>query len=254
MSIIDKFKLDGKTAIVTGSRQGIGQAVAVALAQAGADIVGVDIREQDETKAKILAAGKKYLSLVTDLSDTSNFDTVIEKSVKYFGAVHILVNNAGITRRNPALDFMEEDWDLVMALNLKAVFFNSQKIVRQFIRQRTPGKIINTASVCAFEGGMKIAAYTAAKAGVVAITKTMANEWSQYGINTNAVAPGFTKTQLTEPMRGEENRVKEVMSRVPLGRWAKPEEIAGAFVYLASEAASFVNGTTIVIDGGYLGR
>ncbi|MGE4484263.1 MAG: glucose 1-dehydrogenase [Oscillospiraceae bacterium] len=253
-TIMDKFRLDGKVAIVTGCGRGIGQAIAKAMAEAGADVVGVDVFPQPETKEIVEAVGKGYEEVIIDLSNSDNFNIAIEQGVKRFGAVHILCNNAGITRRNPAIDFTEEDWDAVLAVNVRAVFFNAQKFVRQLIKQGTPGKIVNTASVSAYEGGKKIAAYTAAKAGVVAITMTMSNEFSQFGVNSNAVAPGFTYTNMTAAMRGEADRTKEVLARVPLDRWAQPDEIASAFVFLASDAASFVNGTTLVVDGGYMGR
>lgn len=253
-SIMDRFRLYGKTAIVTGSGRGIGRAIALGLADAGADVVGVDIRAQPETKAAVEATGRRFLSVSADLSTPANFDAVIEAAVSAFGAIHILVNNAGITRRKPALDFSEEEWNAVISVNQTAVFFNAQRAVRQFVRQGTPGKIVNIASVSAYEGGMKIAAYTATKAAVVAITKTMSNEWSRYQVNANAVAPGFIHTDMTEPMRGEKHRVKEVMARVPLQRWGAPEDIAGAVIFLASDAAAFVNGTTLVVDGGYMGR
>ncbi|MDR1904774.1 MAG: glucose 1-dehydrogenase [Treponema sp.] len=252
--ILNQFSLSGKTAVITGCSQGIGNAIAAAMAEAGADVVGVDIVPQPCTKKKVEETGRCYLELEADLVDCTAFDDVVDKTIERFGHLDILVNNAGITRRNMAVDFSEEAWDAVIAINQKAVFFNAQKAARQFIKQKTPGKIINIASVNAFEGGVKVIAYTAAKAAVRMITMAMSNEWASLGINVNAIAPGFTVTQLTEPMRGEEDRVKEMMTRIPIGRWAKPDDMAGAAVFLASPASSYISGATIVVDGGYLGR
>ncbi|MGI6160522.1 MAG: glucose 1-dehydrogenase [Christensenellales bacterium] len=252
--ILDKFKLDGKIAIVTGCSQGIGKAIATGLAQAGANIVGVDVSSLDETEKCVKDAGQEFLAVSVDLSDTSAFDKVIDETVKRFGRLDILVNNAGITRRAMAIDFTEQDWDAVIAVNQTAVFFNSQKAARQFIKQKSTGKIINIASVNAFDGGLKVVAYVAAKSAVRAVTMSMSNEWAQYGINVNAIAPGFVVTQMTGPMRSEEHRVKEMMTRIPIGRWAEPEDMAGAAVFLASDASNYMSGSTVIVDGGYLGR
>jgi len=252
--ILEQFRLDGKTAIVTGCSQGIGRAIATGLAQAGANITGVDIHPQEETRKQVEAAGREFLECTANLAEEAAFDDVIAKTVARFGHLDILVNNAGITRRQPAIDFTREDWDAVIAVNQSAVFFCAQKAARQYIKQGTPGKIVNIASVSACEGGMKTVAYNAAKAAVKGVTMSMSNEWARYNINVNAIAPGFTVTQLTAPMRGEQHRVDEMMTRIPMGRWAEPEDMAGAAVYLCSQAASYVSGTTIVVDGGYLGR
>lgn len=252
--MLQQFMLASKTAIVTGAAQGIGQAIALGYAQAGAKVAGVDINPQPQTAQMVKEAGGQYLEILADLSVFCDFDAVIEKTIAEYGQLDILVNNAGITRRAPLLEFTEEDWQTVIDVNQSAVFFNAQKAARQFVKQNTGGKIINIASVSAFEGGMKIPAYTAAKAAVKAITMSMSNEWAKLGINVNAIAPGFTITPLTQPMRGEADRVKEMMTRIPIGRWAEPQDMAGAAIYLASAASSYVSGATLVVDGGYLGR
>ena len=252
--ILDKFKLDGKVAIVTGARTGLGQGMAFALAEAGASIVGVDYVEMPETQKIIEEKGGKFLGIVADLLSTDPIDDIIKKTVEAFGKVDILVNNAGIIRRCDAIDFSVKDWDDVMNINVKTVFFFSQAAARQFIKQGTGGKIINVASMLSFQGGIRVPSYTASKSGVMGITRAMANEWAKHNINVNAIAPGYMATNNTAPLRADEKRSKEILDRIPAGRWGTPEDLGGAAVFLASSASDYVNGYTIAVDGGWLAR
>ncbi|NLM11703.1 MAG: 2-dehydro-3-deoxy-D-gluconate 5-dehydrogenase KduD [Clostridiaceae bacterium] len=252
--ILDKFKLDGKVAIVTGASTGLGQGMAFALAEAGASIVGVDYVEMPETQKKIEEKGGKFLGIVADLLSTDPIDDIIKKTVEAFGKVDILVNNAGIIRRCDAIDFSVKDWDDVMNINVKTVFFFSQAAARQFIKQGTGGKIINVASMLSFQGGIRVPSYTASKSGVMGITRAMANEWAKHNINVNAIAPGYMATNNTAPLRADEKRSKEILDRIPAGRWGTPEDLGGAAVFLASSASDYVNGYTIAVDGGWLAR
>lgn len=249
-----KFDLTGKTAIVTGARSGIGQAIACGLAEAGADVVGVARRPCTETKERIEALGRKFLEIQADVSEKGVNDMIVEKTVETFGKVDILVNAAGITRRVMAIDISEEDWQAVLDVNLTAVFFMCQKVARQFLKQGSGGKIINIGSMTSYQGGIKVIPYTASKAAVRNITMHMCNEWAQYGIHINAIAPGYIETDLTAPMRSEPARMAETATRIPMIRWGKPEDLAGAAVFLASDASDYVNGFTIAVDGGFLAK
>lgn len=252
--ILDKFKLDGKVAIVTGASTGLGQGMALALSEAGASIVGVDYVEMPETQKKIEAHGGKFLGIVANLLTIDPIDDIIKKTVDTFGKVDILVNNAGIIRRCDAIDFSVKDWDDVININLKTVFFFSQAVAKQYIKQGTGGKIINIASMLSFQGGIRVPSYTASKSGVMGITRAMANEWAKYNININAIAPGYMATNNTAPLRADEGRSKEILDRIPAGRWGTPEDVAGAAVFLASSAADYINGYTVAVDGGWLAR
>jgi len=238
--ILDRFKLDGKAAIVTGASTGLGQGMAVGLAEAGADIVGVDYVEMAETKEMIEKIGRKFVGITANLLSIDRLD--------------ILVNNAGIIRRTDAIDFSEKDWDDVMDINAKTVFFFSQAAARQFIKQGTGGKIINIASMLSFQGGIRVPSYTASKSAVMGITRAMANEWAKYGINVNAIAPGYMATNNTAPLRSDEKRSAEILARIPAGRWGTPADLKGTVVYLASPASDYVNGYTIAVDGAWLAR
>ncbi len=252
--ILDKFKLDGKVAIITGATRGIGAAIAKALAEAGADIVGVGRSDHSEVKQYIESIGRTYLELKMDISGSNASDEIVDAAVQQFGHIDILVNNAGTTARNMAIDFTEEQWDRVLEVNLKSVFFLCQKVARQFIKQETGGNIVNIASLTSYQGGIKVISYTASKAALKNITMQMSNEWSKYNIRVNGIAPGYTVTDLTGPMRTESERVAETMMRIPMNRWGEPEDMAGAALYLASDASSYVNGFTLIVDGGYMGR
>jgi 2-deoxy-D-gluconate 3-dehydrogenase len=254
MSILDNFGLKGKVAIVTGSSTGLGQGMALALADAGADVLGVDYVEAPETKEKVEALGKKYHHVVANLMKIDQLEAIVAEGVEVFGHVDILVNNAGIIRREDAINFSEKDWDDVMDINVKTVFFFSQAVARQFIKQGTGGKIINIASMLSFQGGIRVPSYTASKSGVMGITRLMANEWAKENINVNAIAPGYMATNNTTALRADEARNAAILERIPADRWGLPSDLAGPIVFLASEASSYVNGYTIAVDGGWLAR
>jgi len=252
--ILEKFKLDGKVAIVTGASTGLGQGMTLALAEAGADIVGVDYVACTETKEKVEKIGRKFLEIQANLLSIEPINGIIEKTVDTFGHVDILVNNAGIIRRTDALEFSEKDWDDVMNINLKTVFFFSQAVAKQFIKQGTGGKIINIASMLSFQGGIRVPSYTASKSGVMGLTRLLANEWAKYNINVNAIAPGYMATNNTAQLREDAQRSAEILARIPAGRWGTPEDLQGAVVFLASSASDYVNGYTVAVDGGWLAR
>jgi len=252
--ILDKFSLNGKVAIVTGATKGLGQGMALALAQAGADIVGVGSSGSLETKDMVEKVGRKYIPVQANLLAIDSINAIIEAAVNEFGKIDILVNNAGLIRRQPAIEFSEKNWDEVLAINLKTVFFFCQAAAKQFIRQGTGGKIVNIASMLSFQGGINVASYTASKSGVMGITRLLANEWAKYNININAIAPGYFATELTSQLQADEARNKEILSRIPAGRWGVPEDLAGAVVFLSSAAASYINGYTLAVDGGWLAR
>jgi 2-deoxy-D-gluconate 3-dehydrogenase len=253
--ILDAFKLDGKVAIVTGSERGLGRGMAVALAQAGADIVGVTyVASAPETAAAVEAVGRKYVHVQADLSSIEPIQRVVDTALQAFGHIDILVNNAGIITRNDSVDFTEKEWDDVMNVNLKSAFFMCQAVARQFIAQGTGGKIINVASMLSFQGGIRVPSYTASKSGIKGITMLMANEWAKHGVNVNAVAPGYMATDNTTQLRADESRSAEIVGRIPAGRWGTPEDLGGAVVFLASKASDYVNGYTIAVDGGWLAR
>jgi 2-deoxy-D-gluconate 3-dehydrogenase len=252
--ILDAFNLTGKVAIVTGARTGLGQGMAFGLAEAGADIVGVDVSNLGETQKGIEERNRKFLGMEKDLSDIKVIDEIIRQTIQKFKRIDILVNNAGIIRRADAVDFSEKDWDDVMNVNLKTVFFFSQAVAKQFIKQKTGGKIINIASMLSFQGGIRVPSYTASKSGVMGITRLMANEWAKYNININAIAPGYMATDNTAALRADPKRSKEILERIPAGRWGMPDDLKGIAVFLASEASNYVNGYTMAVDGGWLAR
>lgn len=256
MGILDAFNLTGKVALVTGGSQGLGQAIAIALAEAGADIVALN-RTPDcaETCTAVEALGRRFLNLPADLTQTSvdELNTLVGKTVHELGRLDILVNNAGIIRRTPALEFSETDWDDVMNVNLKAVFFLSQAAGRM-MQKTGGGKIINIASMLSYQGGILVPSYTAAKSAVAGITRALANEWACFGINVNAIAPGYMATANTAPIRADADRSQAILSRIPAGRWGTPEDLKGIAVFLASEASHYLHGAIIPVDGGWLAR
>jgi 2-deoxy-D-gluconate 3-dehydrogenase len=252
--ILDNFQLDGKVAIVTGCDTGLGQGMARALAQAGADVVGVNVTAPDTTAQQVRALGRRFLDLRANLSDISCLDGLIEQAKSLTGRIDILVNNAGIIRRDDAIRFSEKDWDDVIDLNLKTVFFFAQAAARQFMAQGGGGKIINVASMLSFQGGVRVPSYTASKSGVMGITRLMANEWASHGINVNAIAPGYMATNNTAALRADEGRSAGILERIPAGRWGVPDDLAGPVVFLASKASDYVNGYTVAVDGGWLAR
>ena len=252
--ILDQFKLNGKVAIVTGARTGLGQGMACGLAEAGADIVGVDLYDLDETQKQIEALGRKFLGIEADLSKLKSMEDAVNRTVERFGKIDILVNNAGIIRRCDAIEFTEKDWDEVMDINLKTVFFFSQAAARQYIKQESGGRIVNIASMLSFQGGIRIPSYTASKSGVMGLTRLLACEWAPQRINVNAIAPGYMATDNTAPLRADPKRSKEILDRIPAGRWGTPDDLKGIVVFLASEASGYLNGFTIAVDGGWLAR
>ena len=250
----DLFDLEGKVAIVTGASRGLGQAMAIALAQAGANVVGVGQSNMTSTKEEVERAGKKFLEIKADLTSTEKVNEIVEKTIENFGRIDILVNNAGTIRREDAIDYTQEDWDAIYNLNLKTVFFLSQRVAKEFIKQKSGGKIINIASMLSFQGGIRVPAYTASKSGIAGITKALANEWAKSNINVNAIAPGYMATDNTKAIREDDKRNLEILERIPAGRWGTPEDLAGAVVFLASKASDYVNGYTLAVDGGWLAR
>ena len=253
--ILDLFRLDGKVAIVTGCNRGIGQGMTQALAEAGADIFGISSQAAaQETKALVESAGRRFEYMQADLISTKPIPGIFANAVAAFGHVDITVNNAGIIRRNDSTDFTERDWDDVMNVNLKALFFMCQAAARQYIAQKSGGKIVNVASMLSFQGGIRVPSYTASKSGVKGVTMAMANEWARHGINTNAIAPGYIATDNTAALRADAERNKAILDRIPAGRWGEPSDLAGAVVFLSSKAADYMNGFTVAVDGGWLGR
>lgn len=253
--ILEQFSLKGKAAIVTGAGTGLGEAMAIALAQAGADVAGVyHEHPPKKLEAELEALGRRFTGIRADLGSTEPIPRIIQTAVSAFGRLDILVNNAGIIRRAPSLVFSEKDWDDVMNVNLKSLFFLCQAAARQFVKQGSGGKIINIASLLAFQGGILIPSYTASKSGVRGITQLLANEWAAQGINVNAIAPGYVATDNTAPLRSDPKRAPAILARIPAGRWGAPEDLQGAVVFLASDAASYINGFTLAVDGGWLGR
>ncbi|WP_439510857.1 2-dehydro-3-deoxy-D-gluconate 5-dehydrogenase KduD [Marinimicrobium koreense] len=252
--VLDNFTLDGKVALVTGCNTGLGQAMAVALAEAGCDIVGLNFSEPTETREQIQALGRGFENVHADLKKTDAIPAVIEAAVSAFGKLDILVNNAGTIRRTDAIDFSEQDWDDVLNVNLRTVFFLCQAAAQQFQRQNRGGKIINIASMLSFQGGIRVPAYTASKSAIVGLTKALANEWAKAGVNVNAIAPGYMATSNTQALRDDKERSAEILGRIPAGRWGMPEDLKGPVVFLASGAADYVNGYTVAVDGGWLAR
>lgn len=252
--MLNAFELKDKVAMVTGCNTGLGQGMAIGLAQAGCDIVGVNMSEPTDTRQAVEALGRRFLAVKADLSRTDVIPSVVEQAVTAFGKIDILVNNAGIIRREDALSFTEQDWDDVMNVNIKTLFFLSQAVAHQFIKQGNGGKIINIASMLSFQGGIRVPSYTASKSAVMGVTRLLANEWAKHRINVNAIAPGYMATNNTQQLRDDEDRSKAILDRIPAGRWGAPEDMMGPVVFLASAAADYVNGYTLAVDGGWLAR
>jgi 2-deoxy-D-gluconate 3-dehydrogenase len=239
---VDQFSLEGKSAVVTGAGTGLGEAMAIGLAEAGADIVGVyHTHTPDRARQEIEGLRRRFLAVQADLSTIEPVDRIVAAAVEAFGKLDILVNDAGIIRRSPALEFSEKDWDEVINVNLKSVFFLCQAAARQFVKQKSGGKIINIASLLSFQGGILIPAYTASKSGVRGLTQLLANEWAPHNINVNAIAPGYMATSNTAPLRKDPARAPAILARIPAGRWGLPDDMKGAVVFLASDAAAYVN-------------
>ena len=249
--ILDMFSLKGKVAVVNGSNTGLGQGICRAFVEAGAKVVGVSRRPSTET-AEML--GENFYNVLADLSSCDVIPKVVEGALEKFGRIDILVNNAGIIKRQDSIEFSEENWDTVMSVNLKTVFFLSQAVAKQFIKQGSGGKIINIASMLSYQGGIRVPSYTASKSAIRGITMTLSNEWAKYGINVNGIAPGYMATNNTQQLRQDEERSADILARIPAGRWGTPADLEGAAVFLASAASDYVNGFTLAVDGGWLGR
>lgn len=252
--ILDTFKLDGKVAVVTGGSRGLGLAMALGLAEAGADIALVDILDMAEGKAQVEKLGRRCIAIPADLSNKDCVDGIVNTTVEELGGLDILVNNAGIIRRAPLLEFTEKDWDDVMNINIRTLFFLSQAACRVMVKQGRGGKIINTASMLSFQGGILVPSYTASKSAVMGLTRLLANEMAPHKINVNAIAPGYMATDNTKALREDAARNKAILDRIPAGRWGKPEDLQGIVVFLASEAAEYISGYTVAVDGGWLAR
>jgi 2-dehydro-3-deoxy-D-gluconate 5-dehydrogenase len=254
--ILDSFKLDGQVALVTGAAQGLGQALAWGLAEAGADVVALDRRAGDETLEQISGLGRRGYGLTLDLQGLTpaSAQEIIQECVAQLGRLDILVNNAGIIRRAAALDFSQEDWEAVLSINLSSVFYLSQAAARYWTAAGRGGKIINIASMLSFQGGILVPSYTAAKSGVAGLTRALANEWASLGINVNAIAPGYMATDVTTAIRADIERSQAMLARIPANRWGEPGDLKGLAVFLASAAADYLHGAIIPVDGGWLGR
>lgn len=252
--ILDKFSLKGKVAIVTGANTGLGKAMAIGLAEAGADIAGVYNSTPPDQAEAIEKLGCKYLPIRADLAKTSSVTEIVEQAVAELGRVDILVNNAGIIRRGSSLEFTEKDWDDVLDVNLKNLFFLSQAAAKQYIKQGGGGKIINIASMLSFQGGILVPSYTASKSGVLGLTRLLACEWASHGINVNGIAPGYMRTANTQVIQDDPVRNPQIIARIPAGHWGESEELQGAAVFLASDASSYMHGHTMAVDGGWLAR
>lgn len=247
------FDLSGQVAVVTGARRGLGRAMALALAGAGADLVAVSRQAASELAEEVERAGRRCLLLEADLADPAAVEEVVPRAVDALGRVDILVNNAGVITRAPALEVTAEAWHHVLQVNLHAVFRLCQQAARDMLPRRR-GKIINVASLMSFEGGILVSPYAASKGAIAQLTKALANEWAPYGINVNAIAPGYMATDLTRPLREDPERNPAILARIPAGRWGRPDDLQGAIVFLASRASDYVHGHLLAVDGGWLAR
>ncbi len=252
--ILDQFKLDGRIAIVTGASRGLGRSIALALAEAGADIALVHRSGAAEVQRRIEELGRRCVSIRADLADRTSVPTIVGETVERLGGLDILVNNAGIIRRAPLLEFTERDWDDVMDVNLRSVFLLSQAVAKVMMGQGRGGRIVNLASMLSFQGGILVPSYTASKSAVLGLTRLLANELAPHGINVNAIAPGYMETDNTKPLREDPVRSKAILERIPAGRWGSPDDLQGAAVFLASAASQYMHGYTIAVDGGWLAR
>jgi len=256
MAILDDFRLDGRVALVTGAGRGLGQALAVGLAEAGADVAVLDVLPLDETREQITQLGRRCHTMGYDLlkTDPDQAARIVGECASELGRLDILVNNAGIIRRSPALEFGEEDWEDVVKINLNSLWYLSQAAARRYNEQGGGGKIVNLASVLSFSGGIVVPSYAATKGAVANLTRALANEWASLDINVNAIAPSYFSTSMTSALRGDAERAGPLLDRIPAGRWGEPEDLKGAVVFLASDASSYVHGATLPVDGGWLAR
>jgi 2-dehydro-3-deoxy-D-gluconate 5-dehydrogenase len=248
--ILDRFRLDDRTAIVTGASRGLGAAMAVALAEAGADVALVARGDCSETASAIQALGRRATIVQADLADRGAAGAIMQA----VGRADILVNNAGIIRRADLLDYSDDDWDAVLDVNLRSVFTLSREFARALVARGSRGSIINIVSMLSFQGGIRVPAYTAAKSGLLGLTRALANELAPKGINVNAIAPGYMETDNTQALRDDPVRSRDILARIPAGRWGTPDDLKGAVVFLASDAAAYLHATTLTVDGGWLSR
>lgn len=248
------FDLTGKTALVTGANTGLGQGIALALAGAGAKICLLGRSHPQETLARLAELPVKVHTIACDLGGECDFPTLVAEAVAVLGGLDILVNNAGIIVRNDALEFTEQQWDSVLNVNLRSVFFLSQAVAQHLVARAQPGKIINLASMLSFQGGIRVPAYAASKSAIAGLTKSLANEWAGKQINVNAIAPGYFATNNTQALQSDPERSQDILARIPAGRWGLPSDLAGAAVFLASSASDYVQGITLAVDGGWLAR
>jgi 2-deoxy-D-gluconate 3-dehydrogenase len=253
-SAMNLFSLDNRQIIVTGANTGLGQGIAVALAQAGATVIGFARSSMADTAHKISESGGQFIEVHADLSHAKAAQTILDDCWQKYGPIDGLINNAGIIKRVDAVDFTEDDWDSVMDINLKTLFFLSQSFGRQVMKAERKGSIINIASMLSFQGGIRVASYTASKSGVLGVTRLLANEWAAKGINVNAIAPGYIETNNTQAIREDAKRSSDILARIPAGRWGKPADIGGTAVFLMSDAANYIHGAVIPVDGGWLAR
>jgi 2-deoxy-D-gluconate 3-dehydrogenase len=252
---LDAFRLDGQVALVTGASAGMGAAMAVALAEAGADVaVHGNSRSAADTAARIESTGRRATSVTGDLGDRAVSGRLVGEVVSHFGRLDILVNNAGLIRRAPAVDYSDDDWDRVLEVDLTSAFRLARAAGAQMIGAGQGGRIINIASILAFQGGITVPAYAAAKGGLAQLTKALANEWASKDINVNAIAPGYIETDVTTALRADAVRNRQILDRIPAGRWGRPDDLAGAVLFLASPASRYVHGHVLAVDGGWLAR
>ena len=254
--ILEQFRLDGQTALVTGCRRGIGMGLAVALAEAGADIIGVSAtlrKDSEEVAQRVTALGRKFTGYKCDFADRRSVHAFVREINSHPQAIDILVNNAGTTSRAPAEKYSDEDWDKVIEVNLSAQFILTREVGKQMLA-RGRGKIIFIASLLSFQGGITVPGYAASKGGIGTLTMALSNEWASRGVNVNAIAPGYIETDITAALKSDPVRAKGILDRIPAGRWGRPEDLQGAVVFLASRASDYMNGTILTVDGGWMGR
>jgi 2-deoxy-D-gluconate 3-dehydrogenase len=253
--ILNTFKLHERVALVTGASTGLGAAIAIALAEAGAQVAcHGNSRSPETTCEQIESAGGVAFPIIGDLSKAETAKLIIDQALERFGRLDILINNAGTIRRAPAVEYSEEDWTTVLEVNLSSVFRLSQLAGKHMIESKRGGKIVNIASLLSFQGGITVPAYAASKGGVAQLTKALANEWAKHRINVNAIAPGYMRTTNTAALQADEVRNRQILERIPAGRWGEPDDISGAAVFLSSAASDYINGHVLVVDGGWLGR
>jgi len=253
-SILDSFRLDGKVAIVTGASRGLGAAMAQALAEASADLVLVARGDMSPLQKSIAAAGRRSVTVAADVGDAASAAKIVQTAYEAFGRADILVNNAGIIRRAALLEFSEQDWSDVLNVNLSGAFRLSQRFAAELVQRKSPGKVINVASMLSYQGGIRVVSYTASKSALAGLTRAMANELAPHGINVNALAPGYMATDNTEAIRADPVRNKSILERIPAGRWGSPADLQGAVIFLSSPASDYMQGHTLAVDGGWLAR